>query len=118
MVVKTMPNVKILAASRYSKGGQGEYPVRFVVLRWTKGSGHEFSSHMQVKDGVHPNYFISGRYYHTYNGAFNSAVARVMENRRDFKPGNVSHVPAFADGELVHGHAAGLALAGGKRCRG
>lgn len=113
-----MPQVEVLAASRYSKGGNGEYPVRFVVLRWKKGSGHEFSSHMQVKDGIHPNYFIYGHYYTTYNSAFNNAVDRAVENNRDYSPRSVSHVPAFADGELIHSHAKGLkAMRGGKRCQ-
>lgn len=92
----------VIAATRKSIGGQGEYPVRFVVLKWQKWtqgvlSTKEYSRHMQVFDGVHEDYFIYGHYYCEMKDAMDDLVRSVKENNRDYPEGNVSHIPAGLD---------------------
>jgi len=92
-----MPN--IVAYSKWSKGGRGEYPVRFVVLHWP-GKG-EYSRHLQVKDGKSKEYFIYGNYYQTFDGAYQNMLKAIQENNSTFSDGNVSHIPEGTRGVRV-----------------
>lgn len=99
----------IVAATKKSEGGHGEYPVRYVVLKWLKWSNgilvtKEYSRHMQVIDGIHANNFKFGHYYYDVNDAIKDLVRSVEENNRDYPVGNISHIPAgmdFIDGDMV-----------------
>jgi hypothetical protein len=86
----------VIAATPYSKGGRGEYPARYVILKWTKGVGSvmEYSRHMQIKDGVHKDYFIYGHYFNTYVDAMKDLFRSVEENNKGIDPKNVSYIPA------------------------
>lgn len=85
---------KVIAYTPWSKGGGGEYPVRLVILKWNRGtSSHEYSRHMQVKDGIHKDYFIYGHYHSTYDDAMHDLMKSVLENNHDYSPKNVSYIP-------------------------
>ena len=86
---------KVVAHTGWSKGGQGEYPVRFVILKWKDKDPQYgvYSVHMQVKDNVHPEYYISGTYDLHYPDAVDVLKKRQTKNNADFKVGNVSHIP-------------------------
>jgi hypothetical protein len=87
---------EVIAATPYSKGGQGDYPSRYVILKWTKGDGTvmEYSRHMQIKDGVHKDYFIYGHYFRTYADAMSDLLRSVETNNKGISPKNVSYIPA------------------------
>jgi hypothetical protein len=99
----------VVAATKKSEGGHGEYPVRYVVLKWFKWSKgllvtKEYSRHMQVFDGVHEDLFKFGNYYCDVNDAIKDLVRTVEENNRDYPLGNISHIPGgmdFVDGDEV-----------------
>jgi len=86
---------EIIAATPYSKGGHGEYPARYVILKWVKGVGSvmEYSRHMQIKDGVHKDYFIYGHYFNTYVDAMKDLFRSVEENNKGIDVKNVSYIP-------------------------
>jgi hypothetical protein len=92
---------KIIAMSCWSKGGNGEYPVRFVVTDRGMKPAHRYARHMQVNDGKNEDYFIYGHYMSTLIDALVDAQKSVRENQADFKPGNVSHIPSWPTGELI-----------------
>jgi hypothetical protein len=85
----------IMAATPYSKGGRGERPARYVIIKWMKGGGSvmEYSRHMQIKDGVHKDYFIYGHYFNTYVDALKDLLRSVAENNKGIDPKNVSYIP-------------------------
>lgn len=92
-----MSEVKIIAATKISKGGNGEYPARYVVLEWKKGtSAHPYSRHMQVIDGKSMEYFIYGHYKCTYDDALADMMTSMIENNESYKEGNVSYIPGVA----------------------
>lgn len=91
-----MSNTQIIAATKISKGGNGEYPVRYVVLKWKKGtSAHPFSRHMQVIDGKHDEYYIYGHYKCTLKDALDDMVESMNDNNKSYPSGNVSHIPGI-----------------------
>ena len=85
----------VVAATAYSKGGQGDYPARYVILKWMKGGGSvmEYSRHMQIKDGVHKDYFIYGHYFHTYADAMKDMIRSIETNNKGISKTNVSYIP-------------------------
>ena len=89
-------NAKRVAYTKWSKGGQGEYPVRYVVLEWPKKG--EYSRNIQIKDGKNDDYYIYGHYYLTFDAALNDLKKSVQENNRDYPVGNVSHIPDGLNG--------------------
>jgi hypothetical protein len=99
----------VIAATKKSEGGHGEYPVRYVVLKWFKWSKgilatKEYSRHMKVFDGVHEDNFKHGHYYCDVDDAIKDLVRTVDENNRSYPVGNISHIPAgmdFIDGDMV-----------------
>ena len=95
-----MAKSKVVAMSRWSKGGEGEYPTRYVVLDWGTGAAMRFSRHMQVDDGKTKPFF-HGHYKGTFIDALQDAQKSVRENQEDFKKGNVSHIPSWPTGELI-----------------
>lgn len=85
---------QIVAATGWSKGGGGEYPSRYVILKWRKGSSaHPYSRHMQVNDGKHKDYYIYGHYHMTFKGALNDLELSVIENNQGFSQRNPSYIP-------------------------
>lgn len=97
----TESRTMVIAATKRSTGGRGEYPVRYVVLEWKEGtSAHPYSRHMQVFDGEHDEYYIYGHYHMTLDDAINDMVTSVRENNASYPLGNVSHIPGmdFLDG--------------------
>jgi hypothetical protein len=90
-----MNEITIIAATKVSKGGNGEYPVRYVVLKRPYGDVHEYSRHMQVFDGVHEDYFICGHYCSTYEDALEDMLRSMRENNEDYPEGNISHIPGL-----------------------
>jgi len=106
MTRQKMP-VTVIAATRYTSGGRGELPWRYVVLKWDKGSSaHEFSRHMQVKDvndEFNDQIFYYGHYCCTYEDAERDMIKSMECNNRDFGINNISHIPGidfFATGEV------------------
>ncbi len=85
----------ILAVSRYSEGGRGEYPCRYVVLDWGPDKVQRYSRSLQVNDGKHKNYFIYDHYYSTFAAAFADAVKSVQKDHKEYSKGNPSHIPFF-----------------------
>jgi len=92
---------KIVGMSCWSTGGEGEYPVRYVVLDWGPDKTQRYSRHLQVNDGKTENYFIHGDYKGTLIDALASAQKSVKGNNESFRKGNISHIPAWPNGELV-----------------
>jgi hypothetical protein len=92
-----MSDTKIVAATKVSAGKKGlEYPSRYVVLRWSKGTNaHEYSRHMQVMDGIHDDYFIYGHYKSHYEDALEDMLKSMRENNESFPYGNISYIPGF-----------------------
>ena len=96
--------VTIVAATKYTSGGRGENPWRYVVLKWDKGtSAHPYSRHMQVNDGVNPNAFYYGHYHCTFDDALKDMVKTMNESNDTYRIGNISHIPGmdFVDGDEV-----------------
>jgi len=96
---KLLP-VTVVAATKYTSGGRGELPWRYVVLKWDKGSSfaHEYSRHMQVKDVENKwddQIFYSGHYYFSYESAEKDMIESMESNNRDFGPTNISHIPGL-----------------------
>jgi hypothetical protein len=96
---KTMtekPKVTIVAHTGWSKPPKngGEYPVRFVVLKWAaKSPVHgQYSVHTQVNDFVHKDYFISGHYDMQMKPASSLLKQVLARNNKDFPKGNMSYV--------------------------
>ena len=85
----------IIAATKISTGGDGEYPVRYVVLKRPCGDVHEYSRHMQVFDGVHKDYFVYGHYYSTSKDALEDMLRSMRENNESYPEGNISHIPGL-----------------------
>lgn len=92
---------KIVAMSCWSTGGRGEYPVRVVVLDLGADPSYRYSRNLQVNDGKNDDYFIHSHHKSTLVDALVDAQQAVEENNRDFKPGNISHIPAWPNGELI-----------------
>ena len=87
---------KVIAATKISTGGRGEYPVRYVVLKWNEGeSCHEYSRHMQVFNGTNDEYFIYGHYHCVFEDALGDLLKSMNENNENYPYGNVSHIPGF-----------------------
>jgi|WetSurMetagenome_2_1015567.scaffolds.fasta_scaffold186671_4 hypothetical protein len=85
---------KVVAYSKWSKGGKGEYPVRIVALEWQKGaSAHRFSTQEEVKDGKNKENYITGRHFHTFDDALRDMLFRMKFYQENFSPKNVSHIP-------------------------
>jgi hypothetical protein len=98
MMRQKMP-VTVIAATKYTSGGRGELPWRYVVLKWDKGSSaHEFSRHMQVKDvndEFNDQIFYYGHYFCTYEDAECDMIKSMESNNRDFGINNISHIPGL-----------------------
>jgi hypothetical protein len=96
------PNTKIAAHTKWSKGGGGNYPTRFVVLKWLgPGRAHKYSSHEQVKDGINDDYFIAGHYHGTFRGAFADMKKRTLNRNENYGPGAYDHIPQGLNGITV-----------------
>lgn len=91
---------KVVAASRWSKGGRGEYPTRYVVLDWGTGAALRYSRHMQVDDGK-TKPFYHGRYRSTFIDALEEAQNTVTEHSRQYTKGNISYIPTWPNGEWI-----------------
>jgi hypothetical protein len=88
--------VTVVAATKRSVGGNGDYPSRYVVLKWDKGSSaHEYSRHMQVFDGKSDQYFIYGHYFMTFEDALVDMVESLKKNNESYPEGNVSYFPGM-----------------------
>jgi len=92
---------QIVAMSCWSKGGKGEYPVRFVVIDRGTKAPHRYTRCMQVNDGEHKDYFIYAHHHHLLPDALADAQEAVRENQKDFSPSNISHIPAWPTGESI-----------------
>jgi len=91
-----MSREKVIAATKISTGGHGEYPVRYVVLKWNRGeSAHPYSRHMQVFNGTSDSYFIYGHYHCTFDDALGDMLKSMNENNKSYPYGNVSYIPGF-----------------------
>jgi len=96
--------VTVIAATKYTSGGRGELPWRYVVLKWDKGSSaHEFSRHMQVQDVKNEfddQIFYYGHYCCTLEDAVTDMIQAMKENNASYPLGNISHIPGmdFLDG--------------------
>jgi hypothetical protein len=89
-----MSDTTVIAATNVSKGGRGEYPSRYVVLKWKEGTNyHPYSRHMQVFDGVHDEYYIYGHYHCSLKDAIKDMVKSMLDNNKSYCEGNVSHIP-------------------------
>ena len=89
--------VTIVVATKWSRGGNGEYPVRFVVAEWppVRGQMDRFSRYMQVDDGTHDSYFIYGHYFPRFEDAMNDLTRSLRENNQDFSVNSVAHIPGM-----------------------
>ena len=86
----------IVAATKWSTGGQGDYPSRFVVLKWPpKSSAHEYSRHMQVDDGKKDNYFIYGHYFTLFQDALNDMKDALNSNNGGIARNHVDYMPGI-----------------------
>jgi len=97
----TESRTMVIAATKRSIGGRGEYPVRYVVLKWKESaSAHPYSRHMQVFDGEHDEYYIYGHYHMTLDDAVSDMIQAMKENNALYPLGNISHIPGmdFLDG--------------------
>lgn len=91
---------EIIAMSCWSKGGRGEYPARYVVLDWGTKTAIRYSSHTQVDDGkTKPFYW--GHFEGTLINALKIAQEAVRKNNSSYKAGNISHIPAWPNGEWI-----------------
>jgi hypothetical protein len=95
---KKLP-VTVIAATKYTSGGRGELPWRYVVLKWDEGSSaHEFSRHMQVQDlknEFNDQIFYYGHYCCTYEDAEKDMIKSMESNNREYGSTNVSHIPGL-----------------------
>jgi hypothetical protein len=89
-----MSNTKVIAYSKWSKGGGGEYPARIVVLKWSKKEYEPYSSHEEIKDGVHADNYMTGHYFSTFDDALADMLKRVKYYNTKYSLGNPSHIPA------------------------
>lgn len=88
-------NVQVVAATKPSVGGRGEYPSRYVVLRWISGSAHPFSRHEQIFDGKHDDYFIYGHYHCHLETALEDMIKSMNDNNKSFPKHNISYIPGI-----------------------
>jgi hypothetical protein len=95
-----MTQPKVIAMSCWSKGGEGEYPTRYVVLDWGTDAALRYSRHMQTDMGTKKPFF-HGHYKGTFIDALQDAQETVMEHSRSYKKGNISHIPAWPNGEWI-----------------
>ena len=91
----TESRMTVIAATKTSTGAYGEYPSRYVVLKWNYGSVHSFSRHMQVFDGKSDEYFIYGHYHMTFDDALTDMISSMKENNKTYPEGNGSHFPGL-----------------------
>jgi len=95
-IVKEKLPVTVIAATKYTSGGECELPWRYVVLKWDrKSSAHPFSRHMQVKDvenKFNDQIFYYGHYCCTYDDAITDMTQSMVDNNKQFSYGNVSHI--------------------------
>jgi hypothetical protein len=95
-----MAKPKVVAMSRWSKGGRGEHPMRYVVLDWGTGAAMRYSRHMQVDDGKTKPFF-HGHYMGTFIDALQDAQKSVSEHSSTYKKANISHIPTWPNGEWI-----------------
>lgn len=76
-------------ASRWSKGGHVEKPMRLVVIGYTKYP--EWAVRWQDKEG---NTF-GGYTYRSKEDAHTSFLKRYLEHNDSYKQGNISHLPGL-----------------------
>ncbi len=85
---------RIAAYSPWSKGGSGEFPSRVVILRW-QDAAHEWSTHLQLKDGRDFPTFIWGHYFTLYDAALLDAEERVRVNNAGMTPEHECYISHF-----------------------
>jgi len=95
-----MTQPKVVAMSRWSEGGRGEYPTRYVVLDWGTDAAQRYSRHMQTDRGEKKP-FHYGHYQNTFIDAFKDAQDTVIEHSRQYRKGNISHIPPWPNGEWI-----------------
>ena len=89
--------VTIVAATKWSRGGNGQYPFRFVVVEWPSihGRANKFSRYMQVDNGKRGNYFIFGHYFFRFEDAMDDLTRSMKENNTDFGVNSVAYIPGM-----------------------
>ena len=85
---------KVIAATPFSKGSKAEFPIRFAVGKYAKGTNpHEYVIGMQAKDPKGGIFFISTSHYHTEAQAMNTMLKLIARHNEDMEGWAVSLIP-------------------------
>jgi len=85
---------KVIAATPFSKGSQGEYPIRFAVAKYKAGTNpHPYVTGMQVKRGVGHIDLISTSHYFTESDAMNNMLFLIARHNEGHKETWISYIP-------------------------
>lgn len=82
---------RILHATRFSKGGRGEKPMRLVVIAYIGRKYGAFAVRWQDKSGA----THGGYSYEDARTAHDSFLHRYLEHNESYRPGNISHLPGI-----------------------
>jgi hypothetical protein len=90
-----MAEFKLVAHSGWSKGGNGEYPFRYVVLRNPKKEiKWAYSVNEQIKDGRRTPSYARGHYDMSRETALKFLETQLKKNNDHYGPYNVSRMDA------------------------
>lgn len=85
---------KVIAATPFSQGDKTEYPIRFAVGKYAKGTNpHDYVVGMQVKDPRNGTYFFSTAHYHTESQAMNTMLKLIARHNQGHTERWVSYIP-------------------------
>ena len=85
---------KVIASSPFSKGDKTEYPIRFAVGKYAKGTNpHEYVMGMQVKDPSNGTYFIATSHYHNESEAMNNMLKQIARHNGNRTEKWISYIP-------------------------
>ena len=88
-----MVNPKVIAATPYSKGSEGEYPIRFFVGKYTKGTNpHPYIMGIQVKS-KHPDHYMSTSHYFKEEEAMNEMLTQIARHNKGHTEKWISYIP-------------------------
>jgi len=92
---QTNPNeslpYRILHATRWSKGGRGEKPMRLVVIGYIGRKNGPYAIRWQDKS----NATFGGYSYETRENALDGFINYYKRHNQSFGPGNISHLPGI-----------------------
>jgi len=85
---------KVIAATPFSKGSSGEYPIRFAVAKYKPGTNpHPYVMGMQAKRRVGHIDFISTSHYWTESDAMNTMLAQIARHNNGHTEKWISYIP-------------------------